>query len=207
MSRRRCPAFCTENAGQKKRLRYATASEPGLEHNSISSAAIHANRTQNQRQKALEGFKRRFHKVLVATDIAARGIDVDDILHVVNFDTPVYAEDYIHRIGRNGRAEAKGSAFTFVSSDEERYMKRIEYLTRKRFELKRYPGFLSGSPAEAPAPAPRSTQFQRQRKSTGLSGSREGDAGTPVGPPAFCCIQDDLKIGQDAQDCAWINRI
>jgi ATP-dependent RNA helicase RhlE len=135
-----------------------------LEHSGIRSAAIHANRTQNQRQKALDGFKRRFHKVLVATDIAARGIDVDDISHVVNFDTPVYAEDYIHRIGRTGRAEAKGSALTFVSSDEERYMKRIEYLTRKRFELKRYPGFLSGSPAEAPAPAPRSTQFQRQRK-------------------------------------------
>jgi ATP-dependent RNA helicase RhlE len=112
-----------------------------LSQKGISSAAIHSNRTQSQRQQALEGFKQRRHRVLVATDLAARGIDVTGISHVVNYDTPVFAEDYIHRIGRTGRAEARGEALTFVSSDEEKYMKRIEYLVGKRFEMKEYPGF------------------------------------------------------------------
>ncbi len=107
----------------------------------IRSAAIHSNRSQSQRRQALEGFKRREYRVLVATDLAARGIDVEGISHVVNYDTPVFSEDYIHRIGRTGRAEATGTAFTFVSNDEEKYFKRIEYLTNKRFELKEYPGF------------------------------------------------------------------
>ena len=107
----------------------------------ISSATIHANRSQSQRKTALDGFKQRRFKVLVATDLAARGIDVCGISHVVNYDTPVFAEDYIHRIGRTGRAETKGTAFTFVSSDEEKYVKRIEYLTGKRFSMTAYPGF------------------------------------------------------------------
>jgi ATP-dependent RNA helicase RhlE len=109
----------------------------------ISSAAIHSNRSQSQRENALEGFKNRRHKVLVATDLAARGIDVTGISHVVNYDTPVFAEDYIHRIGRTGRAEAKGEALTFVSSDEEKYVKRIGYLIGKKLEMKDYPGFSS----------------------------------------------------------------
>jgi superfamily II DNA/RNA helicase len=79
--------------------------------------------------------------VLVATDVAARGIDVDGISHVVNYDIPGYAEDYIHRIGRTGRASATGDAITFVARDEVRYLKRIEDFIKKKFELKRYPGF------------------------------------------------------------------
>ena len=112
----------------------------------INSAAIHANRSQSQRKSALDGFKQRRFKVLVATDLAARGIDVTGISHVVNFDTPVFAEDYIHRIGRTGRAEAKGTALTFVSADEEKYVKRIEYLIGRRFEMKQYPGFACPEP-------------------------------------------------------------
>jgi ATP-dependent RNA helicase RhlE len=127
-----------------------------LSQKGISSAAIHSNRSQSQRREALEGFKQRRHKVLVATDLAARGIDVSGISHVVNYDTPVFAEDYIHRIGRTGRAEAKGAALTFVSSDEEKYVKRIEYLIGKRFEMKEYPGFAypvqRSSPANEAAP-------------------------------------------------------
>jgi ATP-dependent RNA helicase RhlE len=107
----------------------------------IGAAAIHSNRSQSQREMALEGFKSRRHRVLVATDIAARGIDVTGITHVVNYDTPAFAEDYIHRIGRTGRAEAKGKALTFVSNDEEKYVRKIEYLTGKRFEMTDYPGF------------------------------------------------------------------
>jgi ATP-dependent RNA helicase RhlE len=120
-----------------------------LSQKGIASAAIHSNRSQSQRKAALDGFKKRRHQVLVATDLAARGIDVTGIDYVVNYDTPVFAEDYIHRIGRTGRAEEKGSALTFVSTDEQKYVKRIEYLTGKRFEMKEYPGF--AYPAKCPA--------------------------------------------------------
>jgi len=112
-----------------------------LSRQGISCAAIHADRSQHQRDQALEGFKRRHFRVLVATDVAARGIDVTGISHVVNFDTPAFAEDYVHRIGRTGRAEATGTALTFVSSEERKYLKRIEYLTNARCQLERYPGF------------------------------------------------------------------
>jgi ATP-dependent RNA helicase RhlE len=112
-----------------------------LERSGIKSVAIHSNRTQAQRQRALAGFKQGQYKVMVATDIAARGIDVEGISHVVNFDTPTFAEDYIHRIGRTGRASATGDAITFVSNQENKYLKSIERYTDKRFELKRYPGF------------------------------------------------------------------
>jgi ATP-dependent RNA helicase RhlE len=78
---------------------------------------------------------------MVATDIAARGIDVEGISHVINYDTPTFAEDYIHRIGRTGRASATGDAITFVSGQEQKYMKSIERFVGKSFELKRYPGY------------------------------------------------------------------
>jgi ATP-dependent RNA helicase RhlE len=112
-----------------------------LEKSGIKAVAIHSNRTQAQRQRALAGFKQGQYKVMVATDIAARGIDVEGISHVVNFDTPTFAEDYIHRIGRTGRASATGDAITFVSTQEQKYLKSIERYTDKHFELKRYPGF------------------------------------------------------------------
>jgi len=112
-----------------------------LEKNGVKSIAIHANRTQAQRQRALAGFKQRQYTVLVATDIAARGIDVEGISHVINFDTPAFAEDYIHRIGRTGRAEASGDAITFVSGQERKYLKGIEYFVGKKYELKKFPGF------------------------------------------------------------------
>jgi ATP-dependent RNA helicase RhlE len=112
-----------------------------LERKGITSIAIHSNRTQAQRQRALAGFKHGDFKVLVATDIAARGIDVEGITHVVNFDTPTFAEDYIHRIGRTGRATSKGDALTFVARNEQEYLRKIEYFVGKKFELKKYPGF------------------------------------------------------------------
>ncbi|HUI65149.1 MAG TPA: DEAD/DEAH box helicase [Bacteroidota bacterium] len=111
-----------------------------LERGGIAAVAIHSNRTQAQRERALDGFKRGTYRVLVATDIAARGIDVSGISHVINFDVPRYAEDYIHRIGRTGRAGASGDALTFVSRDEHQYLRRIEQFTGKRFPLKQYPG-------------------------------------------------------------------
>jgi ATP-dependent RNA helicase RhlE len=112
-----------------------------LHRNGIASVAIHSNRTQAQRQRALSGFKQGQYKVMVATDIAARGIDVEGITHVVNYDTPAFPEDYIHRIGRTGRADAAGDAITFVSNQEERHLQSIERFVDRRFELKCYPGF------------------------------------------------------------------
>jgi ATP-dependent RNA helicase RhlE len=120
-----------------------------LERSGIKTAAIHSNRSQSQRQKTLEGFKRRSFKVLVATDVAARGIDVKDISHVVNYDTPRFSEDYIHRIGRTGRAEKKGIALTFVARDEEKYLRKIELMIGKRFEISGYPGFATDEPPAA----------------------------------------------------------
>jgi ATP-dependent RNA helicase RhlE len=97
-----------------------------LERAGVSVARIHGNRSQAQRTLALEGFKRGEFQVLVATDIVARGIDVEELSHVVNFDVPNVPEDYIHRVGRTARADAKGDAFTFVSPDEERDLREIE---------------------------------------------------------------------------------
>jgi ATP-dependent RNA helicase RhlE len=92
----------------------------------VKADRIHGNRSQGQRTAALAGFKAGRVPVLVATDIAARGIDVDALGHVVNFDVPLAPEDYIHRIGRTGRAEATGEAFTFVSPAEQTELAAIE---------------------------------------------------------------------------------
>jgi ATP-dependent RNA helicase RhlE len=135
-----------------------------LEHSGISSATIHSNRSQSQRIRALEGFKRREFKVLVATDLAARGIDVDGISHVVNYDTPAFPEDYIHRIGRTGRAMATGTALTFVSSEERGYLTKIERLTGKRCDLKGYPGFTCPGRVEQEPSATAQLFFQRKRR-------------------------------------------
>ena len=92
----------------------------------INAERIHGNRSQAQRTQALAGFKNGKYPVLVATDIAARGIDVEALSHVINFDVPAAPDDYIHRVGRTGRAELTGEAFTFVSPDEERDLRAIE---------------------------------------------------------------------------------
>ncbi|MFI5210906.1 MAG: DEAD/DEAH box helicase, partial [Gemmatimonadales bacterium] len=97
-----------------------------LAKNGVNVERIHGNRSQNQRTDALEGFKKGRYRVLVATDIAARGIDVEALGHVVNFDVPVAPDDYIHRVGRTARAEQTGEAFTFVAPEEEGDLRAIE---------------------------------------------------------------------------------
>jgi len=92
----------------------------------VRAARIHGNRSQSQRTQALEGFKAGRYDVLVATDIAARGIDVVALGHVVNYDVPAASEDYIHRVGRTGRAELTGEAFTFVAPEDESDLRAIE---------------------------------------------------------------------------------
>jgi ATP-dependent RNA helicase RhlE len=107
----------------------------------IEAARIHGNRSQAQRTDALDGFKSGRYRVLVATDIAARGIDVEALGHVVNFDVPVAPEDYIHRVGRTARAEATGEAFTFASPDEGEELRAIERAIGKALPRVTLPDF------------------------------------------------------------------
>ncbi|MBA6097899.1 DEAD/DEAH box helicase [Pseudomonas juntendi] len=103
-----------------------------LEKHGLTAAAIHGNKSQNARTKALADFKANSVRVLVATDIAARGLDIDQLPHVVNFELPNVEEDYVHRIGRTGRAGRSGEAISMVAPDEEKLLKSIERVTRQR---------------------------------------------------------------------------
>ena len=115
----------------------------------VSVERIHGNRSQPQRTQALAGFKSGRYRVLVATDIAARGIDVEALPHVVNFDVPHVPDDYIHRVGRTARAERTGDAFTFVSPEEENDLRAIEKALGRRLPRITVPGFdYSAAPAE-----------------------------------------------------------
>ena len=103
--------------------------------NNIKAEAIHGDKAQNARQRALTNFKAKTTRVLVATDIAARGIDVEDMEFVINYEIPNIAETYVHRIGRTGRAGAKGTAFSFCDGEEKQYLKDIEKLITKKIPV------------------------------------------------------------------------
>jgi ATP-dependent RNA helicase RhlE len=120
-----------------------------LSRKGVPCERIHGNRSQGQRTQALQGFKAGKYRVLVATDIAARGIDVEALSHVINFDVPNVPEDYIHRVGRTARAEMTGDAFTFVSPEEQGDLASIERQIGKRLPRITVPGFdYSKAPAE-----------------------------------------------------------
>ena len=106
-----------------------------LNQNKISADAIHGNKSQNARTKAIKDFKAGKIKVLVATDIAARGIDIPDISHVINFELPNEPESYVHRIGRTARAGAEGTAFSFCAADERSFLEQIEKLIKQKIEV------------------------------------------------------------------------
>jgi ATP-dependent RNA helicase RhlE len=112
-----------------------------LEAGGIKAGTIHSNRSQNQRLRALKDFKSGAVRVLVATDIAARGIDVDGISHVVNYDFPMHAEDYVHRIGRTGRANAVGDAISFVTSEDQGPLRSLERFIGRGIVRKKADGF------------------------------------------------------------------
>jgi ATP-dependent RNA helicase RhlE len=120
----------------------------------INAAAIHGNKSQNARQTALENFKSKKVRVLVATDIAARGIDIDQLSHVLNYELPNVPETYVHRIGRTGRAGASGIALSFCSSEERSYLKDIEKLIKKSIPVKRWVGTQQEEPLIAKSTAP-----------------------------------------------------
>ena len=147
----------------------------------VTAGRIHGNRSQSQRTQALDGFKAGKFPVLVATDIAARGIDVDALSHVINFDVPNSPDDYVHRVGRTARAEAKGDAFLFVSPEEESDLRSIERAIGKRLPRVTLPGFdYTKRPAEklevplARRLAEMREQRARARAKSGAHGPRSG---------------------------------
>jgi ATP-dependent RNA helicase RhlE len=158
-----------------------------LEQKGIRTATLHSNRSQNQRLKALKDFKSGAVRVLVATDIAARGIDVDGISHVVNYDFPMHVEDYVHRIGRTGRANAIGDAISFVTPEDHGELRALERFIGRGIVRKRAEGFdYSASAPQAPAGQPgqrhgsHPRQPQRQggsNRSQGGGQSRQGHGG------------------------------
>ena len=106
-----------------------------LNKKSIQAEAIHGNKSQNARQRALSNFKDQTTRVLVATDIAARGIDVDELQYVINYEIPNIPETYVHRIGRTGRAGSNGTALSFVDSSEREYLRDIEKLINQQIPV------------------------------------------------------------------------
>ena len=126
-----------------------------LDRSGIEADAIHGNKSQNARNRALKRFKDNELRVLVATDIAARGIDIEALPHVVNYDLPHVAEDYVHRIGRTGRAGAEGEAVSLVSHEDRPLMAAIERLMARQVESRVIEGFEPGQRGSRPAPQPR----------------------------------------------------
>jgi ATP-dependent RNA helicase RhlE len=148
-----------------------------LEKNGISAMAIHGNKSQGARTKALAEFKAGTLKALVATDIAARGIDIDELPHVVNYELPNVPEDYVHRIGRTGRAGCEGEAISLVCPDEELFLKDIEKLIKRQLPRETVAGF------EVPG-GERAEPIQIGRQTIGVRGSgRSGGGGGGQRPP------------------------
>jgi ATP-dependent RNA helicase RhlE len=137
-----------------------------LERQGINATAIHGDKSQQERTKALEVFKSGEARVLVATDVAARGLDIDDLPHVINYELPRVAEDYIHRIGRTGRAGKKGEATSLVAPEEKSRLAEIERLTKFKIEQSVVPGFEPGSVAP-PEEHERSERGERGERGRG----------------------------------------
>ncbi|MBA4147426.1 MAG: DEAD/DEAH box helicase [Verrucomicrobia bacterium] len=158
-----------------------------LEQKGIRTATLHSNRSQNQRLKALKDFKSGAVRVLVATDIAARGIDVDGISHVVNYDFPMHAEDYVHRIGRTGRANAVGDAISFVTPDDHGELRSLERFIGRGIVRRKAEGFnyAAGVPADyQPERTPRSQQQRNpnsQRRQPQVQPQRSSSSGNRSG--------------------------
>src|SRR5437762_8414446 len=112
-----------------------------LKKNNHAVAILHSNRTQREREQALKGFRDGRFEVLVATDIAARGLDVANVSHVINFDVPQHPEDYVHRIGRTGRAEAAGDAFTLMVAEDASHVQAIERFVARKNERTKLANF------------------------------------------------------------------
>jgi len=177
----RALVFCRTKHGSDRVVRNLVAA-------GIVADAIHGNKSQPQRERALAAFKAGKSRVLVATDIAARGIDIDAVSHVINYEIPNVPEQYVHRIGRTARAGAAGEAISFVAPDERAYLKDIEKLTRQTIEVRPLPpGFLAMAaklPKAAPVAADERDDRRMPRKDPrqGQQPRRAGGGGGGKGP-------------------------
>jgi superfamily II DNA/RNA helicase len=147
-----------------------------LENAGYRAASLQGNLSQNRRQAALDGFRDGSHQILVATDIAARGIDVSSISHVINYDMPDTADAYTHRIGRTGRAAKTGDAFTFMTREDGDMVRSIERVLGEKVERRTLEGFdykkpMPGRDTEFARP-PHKPQQRREQKITKPSGNR-----------------------------------
>jgi ATP-dependent RNA helicase RhlE len=155
-----------------------------LEKDGLATSAIHGDKTQAARLEALSQFKEGKLQVLVATDVAARGLDIDDMPLVVNYELPHVPEDYIHRIGRTGRAGATGEAISFVAPEEEKYLAEIEKLLKKKVTILSAEGFDTTSivrerpPRSTPAERSRSTTSERPPRERGRAEGRREETPT-----------------------------
>jgi len=152
-----------------------------LESSGIKTGTIHSNRSQNQRLRALKDFKSGAVRVLVATDIAARGIDVDGISHVVNYDFPMHSEDYVHRIGRTGRAHAIGDAISFVTPEDQGPLRSLERFIGRGIVRKKAEGFDYNQPAPPREERGRGAQVQRKMEPRLPGNSPRGSGDAPHG--------------------------
>ncbi|MFB3818651.1 MAG: DEAD/DEAH box helicase [Candidatus Methylomirabilales bacterium] len=178
----------------------------------VPCARIHGNRSQAQRTEALTGFKRGRFRVLVATDVAARGIDVEALGLVVNFDVPHVPEDYIHRVGRTARASAVGDAYTFVSPEEERDLRAIEYHLGKRLPRHQVAGFDYTRRPEGKLEIPLAERIAAIRKRKAEERDRaaakaRGGAARPSGPSGRRSGPDRGRTGSPARPAGGSRRV
>ncbi len=152
--------------------RRARALADDLSRSGYRASALQGNMTQNRRQEAIDGFRAGHFDILVATDIASRGIDVEEISHVINFDMPDTVDAYTHRIGRTGRAEQSGEAFSFFDHEEEAMVREIERTLNMKIERRRLDDFNYGS--SAPAPAQSERRSGRSNQSPAGNGAAKG---------------------------------
>ena len=190
----RALVFTRTKHGADKVARY-------LDKAGIRAAALHGNKTQGQRRKAMEAFISQRPPVMVATDIAARGLDIDNVSHVVNYDLPNIPESYVHRIGRTGRAGASGFAVSFCDPEERSYLRDIERLTRQQIRV-------AGAPVAAPsgthaashrseAHAPAADRHERNR--SGPRGNVPGEKPAAHKPPVSSAVERHAPSHRPAQ--------
>ena len=173
-----------------------------LEKDGIVAAAIHGNKSQSARTKALAGFKDKSIRVLVATDIAARGLDIEGLPHVINYELPNVAEDYVHRIGRTGRAGVPGHAVSLVSDDERELLEAIEKLLKHKIELNKAEGYEGEPPADIVADekkrdAERKRELEKLRESR-LRQRRGAAQKTPIAEQVHELVSDEpVAVSED----------
>jgi superfamily II DNA/RNA helicase len=153
-----------------------------LENRGWAATSLQGNLSQNRRQEALEGFRRGSYRIMVATDIAARGIDCEKISHVINFDLPDTAETYTHRIGRTGRAERSGEALTLVTGEDELQVRAIERILGSSIERRKLDGFDYSAAGQRPDPrdearGPARNAGRNNGRDNGRNASRGGGRG------------------------------